>query len=101
MLFANQAECERALTLPTHTQQGSKQMAGPWLSSAISKELQLPLLLPWDDFSVPYGLISVTAAEPGSADLLFYSHALPLAIIYTVRLDCSLKSTSLLKVLSY
>lgn len=75
-------------------------MAGPWLSSAISKELQLPLLLPWDDFSVLCGLISATAAEPGDVGSLFYSHALPLAIVYMGRLNCSLKSTLLLKVLS-
>lgn len=75
-------------------------MAGPWLSSAISRQLQLPLLLPWHDFSVPCGLISAAAAEPGSAGSFFYSHALPLPIIYMARLKWSLKSTLLLKVLS-
>lgn len=38
VLFANHTVCERALALPTHqTEQDSKQMAGPWLSLAISR----------------------------------------------------------------
>lgn len=52
-------------------------MAGPWLSSAISRQLQLPLLLPWDDFSVPCGLISAAAAEPGSAGSFFIATPCP------------------------